>query len=153
MASILAQLSILLVGLLTGGMLLIGGGLLPYWQSLEPMEFSRWFGANSRFLAGLMLPLGRAAVIISLLTAIAAWATSHPGARWLTASTFLVLFIAALYAIYYAPANALLGSGSLSPAEVSAELATWRIWHWIRVAAGVAAVVAGLRGLTRVAQR
>ncbi len=149
MVSILAQISILFVGLLTGGLLLIGGGLLPYWLSLEPMEFSHWFGANSRFLMALMMPVGRAAVFLSVLTMILARITSHPGTRWLAGSAVFVLGIAALQVFYFDHANDLLGSGSLSPSDVSAELSSWRRWHWVRFSAGLIAVAAALRGLIR----
>jgi len=145
MSRIITQLAALLLGLLTGAMLLIGVSLVPYWASLEPLEFSRWFAAHSSFIGRLMVPLGSLATVMTLLAAGVAATRDLPGSRWLALAAVSVLFIAAIYPLYYTDANAALGSGALGAAEITAELERWRSWHWARIAAGAVAFLAAIR--------
>ena len=48
-----AQIAAVLLGLLGGGLLLLGLGFLPYWQSLDPLEFTQLFSANVPLIAAL----------------------------------------------------------------------------------------------------
>jgi hypothetical protein len=145
MASPLTQLATFLLGLLTGAMLLIGVALVPYWGSLEPLEFSQWFAAHSSLVGRLMVPLGSLATVSVVVAASLARARRLPSWRWLAVAAVSALLIASIYPLYYTSANAALGSGTLAPAEVTAELARWRFWHWLRTAAGAVAFVAAIR--------
>ncbi len=147
LTSALGHLAVLLLALLTGGMLLIGGALVPYWESLGPVAFGQWFGENSSFLSGMMVPLGASTGLATVLTAAVAGFTSHPGFRWFALTALCAVFIGALYSACYAPTNAAIGSGDLSGEEISSLLSTWVAWHWTRVAAGIVGVLAGIRGL------
>ena len=71
---LLIQPAAFLLGLLTGAMLLIGVSLVPYWSSLEPLEFSRWFSAHSGLIGRLMVPLGALATVTVVLAV--AWQPS-----------------------------------------------------------------------------
>ena len=51
------QMAAVLLGLLGGALLLIAMGLVPYWQSLDPTEFTELFRENSPIIAGIMLSL------------------------------------------------------------------------------------------------
>jgi hypothetical protein len=138
MPSLLTQLAALLLGLLSGAMLLIGVALVPYWSALEPLEFSRWFAAYSPLIGRLMVPLGSLATVSVVLAAALARSRRLPSWPWLAVAAVSALFIAAIYPLYYTSANAALGSGTLAPDAVTAELARWRSWHWARTfAAGV----------------
>ncbi len=152
MPSLLAQLAALLLGLLTGAMLLIGISLVPYWTSLEPVEFSRWFAANSSLIGRLMVPLGSLATVVTVLAAVSAAVRRLPGWHWIATAAIAALFVAAIYPLYYTTANAALSSGALAPAEITAELARWRTWHWARIVAGAVAFVAAIRGCSLAAR-
>ena len=149
MPSLLAQLAALLLGLLTGAMLLVGVSLVRYWSALEPLEFSQWFEDHSSLIGRLMVPLGSAATLSTVLAAALAGVRRLPGWRWLALSAAAALFIASIYPLYYASANAALGSDTLSPTEVTAELASWRSWHWARVVAGGVAFLAAIRAVAQ----
>lgn len=144
-SSVVTQLATLLLGLLTGAMLLIGVALVPYWRSLEPLEFSRWFGAHASLIGRLMIPLGILATLSVVLAAALARSRGSAGWPWLAAAAVAALFVAAVYPLYFTGANAALGSGTLAAGEVTAELARWRSWHWGRTLAGGLAFVAAIR--------
>jgi len=57
------------LGLLSGAMLLIGVAVVPFWLSLQPSEFARWFREYSPLLGRLMLPLGVCATVLAIVAA------------------------------------------------------------------------------------
>jgi hypothetical protein len=146
---VLNQLAALLLGLLTGAMLLIGASLVPHWISLEPLEFTRSFPASSERIGRLMLPLGGLATVTVVLAAWLAAVRRVPGRNSLALAAVSALFIGAVYPLYFSSANAALGSGTLSPEEVTMELARWRTWHWARTTAGAVAFAAAIHALGR----
>ena len=148
MASLLAYLAAAALGLLAGAMLLIAVALVPFWADLEPTGFARWFREHSPLLARIMLPLGASATVLAVLAASLARPLSSPHARWLVVAAVLAAAVAAVYPLYFTSANAALAGGALGASEITAELQRWRIWHWVRTAAGVLAFLAALRGLS-----
>ncbi len=128
-----------LPGLLAGAMLLIAVALVPIWQSLEPTEFARWFRDNSLLIGRLMLPLGMGAAIF---TVAAAWVTRR---RTLALAAALTVFAVATYPLYFAAANESIMSGSLDASHVAAELARWKVWHWVRTTSGMLAFLLSLQ--------
>ena len=152
MPLLLTQLAAVLLGLLTGAMLLIGVALVPYWSSLEPLEFSAWFAANVELIRRLMVPLGGLATLSVVLAATLAAVRRLPSWSWLAVAALSALFVAASYPLYYANANAALVSGTLEPSEISALLGRWRFWHWVRTVAGAVAFLATIRACSPRAQ-
>jgi hypothetical protein len=130
-------------------MFLIGGAIVPYWFSLDPAAFSAWFGKNSAFLGGIMVPLGGTTTLLALATAVFSW-RSHSAARgYFVTAAALAALVALIYLLEHASLNAKLEAQALSPSEVEAALRSWRTWHWARVGAGVSSFLAGLLGLSR----
>ncbi len=72
-AQLLAVGSVVLTGLFTGAMLLVGVALVTFWQSLEPQAFLDWFAAHSHRVGRLMVPLGGAAVLATWAAAAVLW--------------------------------------------------------------------------------
>lgn len=139
--------AVLLMGLLTGAMLLISVVIVPFWRGLPADEFVLWFTSHAPTIGGLMVPLGAGGVLCTIVAAVVG---RRQGARaallfWVAAGAALVC--GATYPIYYTEANAALGSGALPPVEVATELARWQVWHWVRIAAGGIAFAAGALGL------
>jgi hypothetical protein len=152
MTSLFAQLAAVLLGLLTGAMLLIGVALVPWWSSLDPLAFSAWFAAHASLIGRLMVPLGGLATLSILLAFGVAARRRAPGWQGLGVAAAGALFVAAIYPVYYTDANAALASGSLTPAEITAELARWRAWHWARVFAGALAFASAVHACARPGQ-
>ena len=144
-----ALLSAVLVGLLTGGMVLIEVVLLPFWRSVRPEEFRRWFTANAPRIRALMVPLGAAAGAASVATAASeASVPRRPGPASLTAAAATVGVVAVTVTVNE-PANARFTGGALTDAETRDLLGTWARWHHLRVALGVVGAVAAASALGR----
>jgi len=147
MASVFTCLAAATLGLLAGAMLLIAVAIVPFWTSLEPTEFARWFRDHSPLLGRIMIPLGASATVSAVVAALLVRAVSAPAFRWLAVAAALAIAVAAVYPFYFGSANAALAGGDLAPGEIAAELQRWRSWHWFRTVAGALAFLAALRGL------
>jgi hypothetical protein len=139
LARVFQDTALLLLGLFTGAMLVIGVSFVGYWQSLEPSAFLNWFAANAGRIGGLMLPLGAAATLAALGSAAVTWSSGDRARWWSTASAVLTVSILVVYFVVHAPRNAAFSSAGLPPERVTGELAAWARWHWVRVTLGMAA--------------
>lgn len=136
--NVVAQIAALLLGMLAGGLLLLGLGFLPYWQSLDPAEFTQLFGANVPFIAGAMKPLGFSATGVTLLAAgLAVW-KKLPTRNWLIAASVFTLCMLLTFPVFFAGANASLAGGTLGAAEITKTLGQWQLVHWFRTIAAIA---------------
>jgi hypothetical protein len=123
-------------------MLLIEVVLLPFWRSVPPEEFRRWFTANAPRIRALMVPLGAGAVTVSVASAVSEASVSRrPGPASLTAAAATVGVVAVTVTVNE-PANARFTGGALTDAETRDLLGTWARWHHLRVALGIVATVA-----------
>ena len=143
--NILAQIATVLLGLLGGGLLLLGLGFLPYWQSLDPAEFTALFSANVPLIAAAMKPIGfSAAGITWLATGLAMW-KKLPTRHWLLAASVFALCMLATFPVYFVGANAALAAGEMSAAAITAELVQWQQVHWVRTVAAILACLCAVR--------
>ncbi len=129
---VFAQISTLLLGLLTGGMVLMAFGLVPYWRSLDPLEFTRMF-TNSLPTVGKTLVILTISSTVSVILAagLAIW-KKLPSRYWLTAGAVTTIIVLATVPIYFSSANVLLLHGNLSNIEITSELKTWQEIHMFR---------------------
>ena len=129
-------------------MLLIAVAIVPFWASLEPTEFARWFREYSPLLGRIMLPLGGSATAFAVVAVLLVRPMSSPRFLWFALAAALAVAVAATYPLYFSSANAALAGASLLAGEIAAELDQWRTWHWVRTGAGVLGFLAALRGLS-----
>jgi hypothetical protein len=148
LASVIEYLAAAVLGLLAGAMLLIAMAIVPFWTTLEPTEFARWFRDYSPLLGRFMLPLGASATALTMFAVALARPVSSPHFRWLAVAAALAVGVVAIYPLYFSSANAALAGGGLAASEIASELHRWRKWHWVRTGAGVLSFFAVLRGLT-----
>ena len=87
--AISAYLAAATLGLLAGAMLLIATAIVPFWSSLELAEFARWFERYSPLLGRVMLPLGAASTLLSLLAAALVRPLSSPRLPWFASAAAL----------------------------------------------------------------
>jgi len=144
-ASILLMLTCLLLGLLTGAMLVIGVALVSFWRSLSPSDFQVWFAANSHLIGRLMLPLGIGGLVVSVAAVIAGWRGS--ARRWLLISAVSAIGVMITYPLFFAAANETFVRGGLADVAARSLLDRWAAWHWLRTGLGAVSFVAALRAL------
>jgi MFS family permease len=145
--STLLILTCLVLGLLTGGMLMIGVSLVSFWKSLSPSEFQAWFRSHSHLIGRVMIPLGIGGVAATLAAVVACW--RGPARRWLLIAALSATGVMLTYPLVFASTNAAFVAGGLSDSETRALLTRWERWHWVRTGLGALAFVAALRALHR----
>lgn len=125
--------------------MLIAFGLVPYWRSLDPAEFTTVFSTSLPTVGGTMIfltILGTGTIVIA--AGVAAW-KKLPSRNWLIAGAAGALIMLATVPFYFGAANPLLAGGTLSAEEITAELATWQKMHWFRTVFGVAGLFCATR--------
>lgn len=142
---VFSQIATVLLGLLTGGMVLIALGLVPYWRSLDPADFTTTFATSLPTVGGTMILLtilGTASIVLA--AGLAAW-KKLPSRNWLIGGAVGAIVMLVTVPIYFGAANPLLAGGTLGAAEISAELATWQKMHWFRTIVGVLGLFCAIR--------
>ena len=141
----LASLTAVLAGLLAGGMLLIRVVLVPFWRSVPPSEFRRWFGAYSGHIRRLMLPLGPASAVAATASAITQTATADGDRVSSVTAAATAVGVVAITVSVNEPTNARFVEDGLSDDETAALLRRWARWHDVRVALGLIGALAAAR--------
>jgi hypothetical protein len=144
-ASILLMLTCLLLGLLTGAMLVIGVSLVSFWKSLSPGDFQVWFATHSHLIGRLMIPLGIGGLAVSVAAVIAGWRSSARG--WLLTAAVSAMGVMVTYPLFFATANETFVRGGLADTAARSLLDRWAAWHWLRTGLGAVGFVAALRAL------
>lgn len=139
------QISTVLFGLLAGGMLLIALGLVPYWRSLNPDEFTSAFATSLPTIGGTMALLTVLATLSLVIAASLAVWKKAPSRNWILAAALAAVAMLITVPIYFAAANPLLAGGSLGGNEITAELATWQQMHWLRTVVGIIGLFCAVR--------
>jgi Anthrone oxygenase len=143
------MLTCLVLGLLTGGMLVIGTSFVSFWKSLSPGDFQAWFASHSHLIGRLMIPLGIGGVAATVAALVACWPGPATCRRWLLIAAFSVMGVMVTYPIFFAATNEAFERGGLSDSAVRALLDRWAAWHWFRTGLGIVAFFAALRALQR----
>lgn len=139
LTSFLSVFAVLLLGVTSGAMLTEAAILVPYWQSLTPVDFFDWYAENASLLVDFYSPLEIASAVIALVSAVTHSAQSRPGGRfWWVAAIFAILVIATFF-VYFKDANAAFLNHSIAEDALPAVLVTWSRWQWGRVGLGCAA--------------
>jgi hypothetical protein len=141
LTSYLQDLAVALLGVLSGVMLLVAVVLVPFWRAADTDEFSAWFAAHAHRIQRLAMPIGIVAALSTTLIVARA-----PGVFAL-GSAIATWAIAALYPLYFRPINLALIARKVGPDEIGATLARWAAMHWLRVALGIAALIAQLASM------
>jgi len=140
-------LAAIALGLSAGAMLAEQMVLVPYWRSLPPADFLRWFAANEPRLVAFYGPLEIASVALTFLATAVCITRRERGIGRLVLASLLAASVLAVYPMYFQAANARFVAGTIDVAGVVAELGRWQRWQWLRVALGVGAFIAAVAAL------
>ena len=145
---LLRVLAVASLGLFVGAMVTEGFVLVPYWRSIPAGEFLAWYAANDRRLVGFFGPLTIAAALLPAAAAAASFLERRPGRAPAFVAAVLIAVVVSMFFLYFQQANASFAAASIPRDGVSAELARWAWWHWVRTAVSVAALSAAFLSLT-----
>ena len=143
--NVLTQIATTFFGLLSGSMVLIATGFVPYWRSLEPAEFTQVFATSLPTVGGTMIVLtilGTSSMVLA--AGLALW-KRLPNRLWVAAGAAATLIMLVCVPIYFGSANPLLAGGTLSAEAITAELATWQQMHWFRTIVGILGLFCAVR--------
>jgi len=149
LTSALMVLACLVLGLLSGGMLVIGVAFVSFWQSLSPSDFQAWFASYSHLIGRLMIPLGAGSVAATLAALLACWSGPATRRGELLVAALSTIGVMVTYPIFFAATNESFVRGGLSDSTVRSVLDRWATWHWIRTGLGTVGFIAALRALQR----
>jgi hypothetical protein len=139
-AGVLATLAL---GVAAGAMLAEGAVLVPWWRSMPPEAFLRWYADNARRLLEFYGPLEIVSATLTLLAAV----LHGPGRRWFVGAALLALAVLASFPIYFRDVNASFETGAIGIDRVAGELGRWAAWHWGRTMFGLLAFALALLGV------
>jgi len=139
-AGVLATLAL---GMAAGAMLAEGAVLVPWWRSMPPEAFLRWYADNARRLLEFYGPLEIVSATLTLLAAV----LHAPGRRWFAGAALLALAVLAAFPIYFRDVNASFETGTIGIDRVAGELGRWAAWHWGRTMFGLLAFALALLGV------
>ena len=141
--SAIAVLATLALGVAAGAMLAEGAVLVPWWRSMPPEAFLRWYAENARRLFAFYGPLEIVSATLTLLAAV----VHRSSRRWFVGASLLALAVLAAFPIYFRDVNASFESGAIGVDRVHAELGRWAAWHWGRTMLGLLAFALALLGV------
>ena len=153
MATILVLLAVAVLGLTAGALLAEGAVLVPFWRSLPPDSFLRWYRENAALLLRFFGPLEVAAPLLAGLAAIASWGSAGSASSLLFASSVLSLLVLGAFPLYFKRVNSSFAEGTIEPDRLEEELRRWAYWHWARVVLAAAAFLAGILAAMALAAR
>ena len=142
---LLSQFATTMFGLLSGGMLLIAMGLVPYWRALDPAEFTVAFGTSLPTVGGTMIALTILGTGAMVLAAGLAFWKKHPNRIWLAAGAVATIIMLITVPLYFGSANTLLAGGTLATDAITVELATWQKMHLFRTTVGIVGFFCAVR--------
>ena len=139
----------LILGLLSGALLLLATGLVPYWQSLDPNPVTPIFKEQSQFIAAAMMPLGFAAAGVTWLATLFALWKKHESRYWLIAASVCALCMLTTFLLYFKETNSALASGSIAVADIPDVLSTWGFVHWMRTIAAILGCLCAIKAVQK----
>jgi type IV secretory pathway VirB2 component (pilin) len=132
------------LGVFVGATLAEGLVLVPYWRSLPPGEFFRWYAANAQRLLSFFGPVTSLAAVLSVAAAVASLWEGHPRRWHASVAAVLTIAVVSMFFLYFERANASFAAASIGAAELPAELSRWSSWHWLRTGLALGAFAAAL---------
>jgi hypothetical protein len=144
---ILGLLAALGLGLSAGAMLAEAAVLVPYWRSLPPEEFLRWYERNADRLMRFFGPLEVVAALLALAAAAAAAVYGSPASTALWGAALLAVAVLLTFFVYFRSVNEGFAKGTVAPADVPEQLGRWSSWHWARTLLGTLSFAAALAAL------
>jgi hypothetical protein len=141
--SAVVLLATLALGVAAGAMLAEGAVLVPWWRSMPPEGFLRWYADNARRLLEFYGPLEIVSATLTLLAAV----VHRPARRWFVGAALLALAVLASFPIYFRDVNASFETGAIGVDRLPAELGRWAAWHWGRTMLGLLAFALALLGV------
>jgi hypothetical protein len=147
MIQVHAELSVALLGVLTGALLVAGVPLIGAWQTVDPETFVKAFAPHTERVASLLVPLSIVTVVVTVLSTAALVLNRSPNRGWFVAATILALVVAGTHPVFADLASNAFAAAAANAADTAERFSSLRNWQWVRVAVAFSALVSSIRGL------
>jgi len=144
MTTTLVMCATTVLGITLGAIVAEAALLVPYWKSLPPDAFLRWYRENADRLLRFFGPLEVAATLLTVVAAVSHRLSTGGFSLLLVSSSVALVVALAMFPAYFKRANASFAAGTIAPDLVAAELHRWERWHWVRIAVVATAFLATL---------
>jgi hypothetical protein len=146
-ATALAVLAVIALGLSAGAMVAEGAVLVPWWRSMPPELFLRWYAENASRLFDVFGSLEIAGAVVAV-GAGALYRHQRCGSGgFYVGSAVLAAAVLAGFPLFFQQVNASFAAGTITIDRVAPELGRWAMWHWARTGIGIAAFATAVLGL------
>lgn len=141
-------ISILAIGAFAGNMLNIGLSHAIYWQSLNPIDFMKFFAIDFPLLLGPTALTVLPAWLGSLWVFLKSLKQSESRKNWFFAFIGLTI-INVQTSIYHLPMNLDFMALKYDAATAASKLQGWVILHWVRIVVALASGVYAIKGFQK----
>ncbi|HET6991408.1 MAG TPA: hypothetical protein VFJ43_08800 [Bacteroidia bacterium] len=136
--------TIALLGLFSGGAIVILLILVPSWQTMQPDAFMDWVGNFGSRLGFTMVPMEMIPFLLSIICFFVARKNNQAGKNlWLAIIISNVIILAMLF-VYFIPVNLSFIHKTFPSENVADELMKWKMIHAARTALTVMNFVLGI---------
>ncbi len=132
-------LAVIALGISAGASLAEEVLLVPFWQSMSPIDFYKWYAANESRLVAFYSPLQIWSTVIALLGFISLSVKRERNQWMMLVATILSIAVLATYFIYFKNANATFLAQTMNAEQLQMSIQTWGNWQWIRIALQIGA--------------
>lgn len=141
--------TVFVLGVTAGAMFTEATILVPFWKTLNPLDFYNWYENNQKSLVDFYSPLEIISAFLSLVSFLVFYFKKHSGKWFMGLATFSSILVILTFFIFFKDANASFIAKSVPNNDLPGALATWANWQWFRVGLGFLSFVAGLLALTK----
>lgn len=135
-----------------GGCIIVAVVLVPFWQSMEPIQFLKYFEQWASNIGITMLLLEIVAQVF-LLIAIRDFGDRSIARRLWIMSTIAFAFTFLIFFMYFAKINYQMMNSMIDPLLVPAELKLWRLMHGTRTGFAMISLVFSITSMLSLSKR
>lgn len=141
---ILLILSTAILGIFLGAQLAEGSLIVPYWKSLSPDDFFKFYKTYGKKLHQFYSPLTIAATFLPISALLWCLLTKQKIDSLLWVMVLFTLLFFSSYFFYFKEANSSFTARAITNELLPQKLTEWGNWHWGRVFCEAVAFVCGL---------
>jgi hypothetical protein len=136
--------TVALLGLFSGGAVVILLILVPSWQEMQPDAFMEWVGNFGSRLGFTMVPMEMIPFVLSIVCFFIARKNNQAGKKFWLAIIISNVVILAMLIVYFIPVNLSFIHKTFPAEKVADELVKWKMIHAARTALTVINFVLGI---------
>ncbi|TGL24456.1 DUF1772 domain-containing protein [Leptospira yanagawae] len=140
-------LAVILLGISAGASLAEEVLLVPFWESMSPTDFYKWYEEHESKLVAFYSPLQIWSAVIVLMGFVLLIVRRESNSWMMLVATICSLAVLGTFFIYFKNANTAFLAGVMDAEQFKTAMKTWSHWQWIRIALQMGAFCATIYAL------